>query len=139
MSDSNVRTFGDFEQKIIKEIKKLNDEGCCVTPPNILSELDEFGAKFAFDDSDGFRVTYREKLDFASEKDKKFVKDTERNLCDFVLLMEYLIKEEYLFEIKGKNQAETSQNNKVLNNLEKRCKNLDMNKRFLLMTELQIN
>lgn len=34
--------------------------------------------------------------------------------------MEYLIKEEYLFEIKGKIQAETSQNNGVLKKLEEK-------------------
>lgn len=118
MSDSNIRSFGEFEKKVITAIKKLDDENSSISPLNILSELDEFRIKFAFDDSNGFKITYQEKLNLESDKD--FIKATERNLCSFVLLMEYLIKEEYLFEIKGKNPVETNRNNEVLNNLEKK-------------------
>ena len=118
MSDSNIRSFGEFEKKVITAIKKLDDENSCISPLNILSELDEFSPKLAFDNSNGFKITYQEKLNLESDKD--FIKATERNLCGFVLLMEYLIKEEYLFEIKGKNPVETNRNNEVLNNLEKK-------------------
>lgn len=119
MSDSDIRTFGEFEKKIINEIKNLDDEGSYVTPLNILSGLKEF-KKLAFVDSDGFSVTYCDKLNLASDKDKKIVKETERNLCDFVLLMEYLIKEEYLFEIKGNTSAEENQNNEIVSKLKEK-------------------
>ncbi len=102
---SDVRTFGKFEIEILNAILNLDKKEKTVTVKNILENLPAF--EKIFDSTTQNKTTYFSIKDNVFKRKNEEIpksinvpKDTERILCGFVLLMEYLIKKEYLFEIK---------------------------------------
>lgn len=104
---SDVRTFGKLEIEILNVILNLDKKEKTVTVKNILENLPAF--KNIFDSTTQNKITYFSIKDKVFKRKNEEIpkiinvpKDTEKILCCFVLLMDYLIEKEYLFEIEEK-------------------------------------
>lgn len=109
---SGFRTFGKFEKEVINEILDLDDKNLVVNAKNILSGLKEFGINLDFikTDSDEFQLFFeKSKCSLQTEKEKEdSLRTAEKYICNFVLLMQYLIEEDYLLEIKDQSSLQNS-------------------------------
>ena len=93
------KIFNDFEKKIINKMIELDDTENLVHMINILCDESHLLGAGSFEwcvKDEKLELNYLLKLDFQCPKDKTFIKDIQRNLYDFVFLIEYLEDEKYI-------------------------------------------
>ena len=134
MRQSCMKTFSNFDRKVIDKILNLYENNSVVCLANILA--DESGilgkpTEFDFSSSGGnqFAVFYFKNLDTSKAEDRKFLKTKKQELYSIVLLLEYLEEKGYVVTTEGGAKPNPSansthpQNIPLTTDLEKRlCK-----------------
>ena len=93
------KDFNEFEQKIIDKIIELDKENKDVVVINILNDKSKLLGKCTFDwciKNENVELFCTQELKMSASEDVDFIKEIQRKLYDFILLMEYLEQEKYI-------------------------------------------
>ena len=99
-----MRSFTSFEKKIINKLLTLDNDNCnCICVQNILADQTGIIGKptdfeFEINGSKSLSIFYYRDICI---DDNDFIRRLEKQLFEFVLLMNFLIEEKYIFKISG--------------------------------------